>query len=169
MERKDSWTDQDDSAIAEVVLKHIRKGSTQTAAFLEASERLGRSSSACGFRWNSMVRKNYEEELTQAKADRKNTQDSPKNSHRTVNTTLVITSSPSTPETPIETLKGIAQQLTEVFNGMQEEIEKLRIENVELKKRLEDKSGKEDLNSIMTILENARKLGFLDKQRSPAS
>jgi prespore-specific regulator len=164
MERKDAWTDQDDSVLAEAVLKHIREGSTQLTAFQEASERLGRTSGACGFRWNKDVRKGYEEDLKQAKLTRKDAKNSIPKRQKTNGKALVDAPSSIAAETPIEAVRVIAQQLTDVFNGMQDEIERLRNENVVLKKRLEDKPEREDLNSFLGILERARSLGFLDAQ-----
>lgn len=69
--RQDAWTTQDDSVLAEVVLKHIRDGSTQLAGFNEASRRLGRTAAACGFRWNACVRKQFRKQIELAKEDRK--------------------------------------------------------------------------------------------------
>jgi len=68
--RQDAWTPEDDRILAEVTLRHIREGSTQLAAFEEVGERIGRTSAACGFRWNSCVRKRYEEAIQQAKQQR---------------------------------------------------------------------------------------------------
>ena len=68
--RQDAWTPEDDRILAEVTLRHIREGSTQLAAFEEVGERIGRTSAACGFRWNSCVRKRYEEEIQLAKQQR---------------------------------------------------------------------------------------------------
>lgn len=58
--RQDAWSAEDDLILAEVTLRHIREGSTQLAAFEEVGEKIGRTSAACGFRWNSCVRKSYE-------------------------------------------------------------------------------------------------------------
>lgn len=69
--RQDAWTTEDDSALAEVVIKHIRDGSTQLAGFNEASRRLGRTAAACGFRWNACVRKQFRKQIELAKEDRK--------------------------------------------------------------------------------------------------
>lgn len=69
--RQDAWTPDDDLLLAEVTLRHIREGSTQLAAFEEVGERLGRTAAACGFRWNSFVRKKYEAAIQIAKAQRK--------------------------------------------------------------------------------------------------
>jgi prespore-specific regulator len=69
--RQDAWTAEDDQILAEVVLKHIRDGSTQLAGFNEASRRLGRTAAACGFRWNAFVRKQYKPAIEVAKEERK--------------------------------------------------------------------------------------------------
>ncbi|MGO4373494.1 RsfA family transcriptional regulator [Paenibacillus sp. 2TAB19] len=68
--RQDAWSPDDDLILAEVTLRHIREGSTQLAAFEEVGERIGRTSAACGFRWNSCVRKKYEEAIQIAKQQR---------------------------------------------------------------------------------------------------
>lgn len=69
--RQDAWTQDEDLLLAEVVLRHIREGSTQLAAFEEVGEKLARTSAACGFRWNSLVRKKYETAVNLAKKQRK--------------------------------------------------------------------------------------------------
>lgn len=69
-QRQDAWTEEDDLILAEVTLRHIREGSTQLAAFDEVGQRLGRTPAACGFRWNSLVRKKYESAIQIAKAQR---------------------------------------------------------------------------------------------------
>ncbi|MFD0616353.1 MULTISPECIES: RsfA family transcriptional regulator [Paenibacillus] len=68
--RQDAWSVEDDLILAEVTLRHIREGSTQLAAFEEVGEKIGRTSAACGFRWNSFVRKKYETAIQNAKAQR---------------------------------------------------------------------------------------------------
>lgn len=68
--RQDAWSPDDDLILAEVTLRHIREGSTQLGAFEEVGERIGRTSAACGFRWNSCVRKRYEEAIQIAKQQR---------------------------------------------------------------------------------------------------
>ncbi|WP_216830885.1 RsfA family transcriptional regulator [Alkalihalobacterium elongatum] len=69
--RQDAWTNDEDLILAEVVLRHIREGSTQLAAFEEVGERLQRTSAACGFRWNSAIRKKYDAAIALAKKQRK--------------------------------------------------------------------------------------------------
>jgi len=68
--RQDAWSPEDDLMLAEVTLRHIREGSTQLNAFEEVGERIGRTAAACGFRWNSCVRKKYDAAIQIAKAQR---------------------------------------------------------------------------------------------------
>src|SRR3954451_25331698 len=68
--RQDAWSPDDDLILAEVTLRHIREGSTQLSAFEEVGEKIGRTSAACGFRWNSFVRKKYEAAIQIAKTQR---------------------------------------------------------------------------------------------------
>jgi len=69
--RQDAWNQDEDLLLAETVLRHIREGGTQLASFEEVAERLSRTSAACGFRWNSSVRKKYESAIQLAKKARK--------------------------------------------------------------------------------------------------
>lgn len=69
--RQDAWMEENDLLLAESVLKHVREGSTQLNAFEEAGDALNRTAAACGFRWNAVVRKKYEDELLEAKKERK--------------------------------------------------------------------------------------------------
>lgn len=69
--RQDAWLPENDELLAEAVLRHVKEGSTQLTAFEEAGDALNRTAAACGFRWNAVVRKNYEKELASAKKERK--------------------------------------------------------------------------------------------------
>ncbi|MEH7456803.1 RsfA family transcriptional regulator [Bacillus sp. JJ1127] len=69
--RQDAWNDDEDLLLAEVVLRHIREGGTQLSAFKEVGRNLSRTPAACGFRWNSYVRKQYKERIEEAKQIRK--------------------------------------------------------------------------------------------------
>ncbi|MDQ0231284.1 RsfA family transcriptional regulator [Metabacillus malikii] len=69
--RQDAWTQDEDLLLAEIVLRHIREGETQLAAFEEVGRKLSRTAAACGFRWNSHVRKQYKTGIELAKKQRK--------------------------------------------------------------------------------------------------
>lgn len=72
--RQDAWTEENDLLLAETVLRHVREGSTQLNAFEEVGDKLNRTSAACGFRWNAVVRHKYEKALQLAKKQRKQKQ-----------------------------------------------------------------------------------------------
>ena len=69
--RQDGWTQEEDKLLAEVVLRLIKEGGTQLQAFEEVGKKLSRTSAACGFRWNSYVRKQYKSDIETAKIYRK--------------------------------------------------------------------------------------------------
>jgi prespore-specific regulator len=72
--RQDAWTEENDLLLAETVLRHIREGSTQLNAFEEVGDKLNRTSAACGFRWNAVVRDQFDKEIQIAKKQRKQRQ-----------------------------------------------------------------------------------------------
>lgn len=92
--RQDAWTADEDILLAETVLRHIREGSTQLKAFEEVGTELSRTAAACGFRWNSYVRKQYQAGIELAKQQRK------ENKKRPVDEQL---NEPLQPETSAET------------------------------------------------------------------
>lgn len=65
--RSDAWTENEDNLLAQTVLQHIREGDTQLNAFEIVGEKLNRTAAACGFRWNSNLRKKYVSEILHAK------------------------------------------------------------------------------------------------------
>lgn len=69
--RQDAWSNDEDLLLAEVVLRQIREGGTQLQAFEEVGKKLSRTAAACGFRWNSYVRKQYKSGIELAKKQRK--------------------------------------------------------------------------------------------------
>lgn len=69
--RQDAWSNEEDLLLSEVVLRQIREGGTQLSAFKEVGQLLSRTAAACGFRWNSHVRKVQEKYIEDAKRYRK--------------------------------------------------------------------------------------------------
>lgn len=82
--RQDAWTKDEDTLLAEIVLRYIREGRTQLEAFKEVAKRLSRTSAACGFRWNATIRKQYAEAIQFAKETRKTTNQESAWSHQVV-------------------------------------------------------------------------------------
>lgn len=80
--RQDAWTHEDDLLLAETVLRHIRDGSTQSAAFEEIGDKLNRTTAACGYRWNTEVRDKFLQAFELAKKQRKETKRSERSSDK---------------------------------------------------------------------------------------
>ena len=190
--RQDAWSAEDDLILAEVTLRHIREGSTQLAAFEEVGERIGRTAAACGFRWNSCVRKRYEEAISLAKSQRQ------KRSY--------YKKQPSVPqvaglaeadveqegyrnETASEesiSIDAVIRFLRQWKGGIQEsgrqskmlekslrekdeELERLRSENARLQKEVSEVKTdyhvvNDDYKALIQIMDRARRLAFLSEE-----
>lgn len=183
--RQDAWTADDDLLLAEVTLRHIREGSTQLAAFEEVGQKLGRTAAACGFRWNSSVRKKYEAAIQIAKAQRQKRKQSASARVEkpliTDNTTLSSSSFASSMEEEItfdtvirflRNQKDSSKRLRQLEKEVQEkdkEIEMLREENERMKKELEHvqtdyREINDDYKMLIRIMDRARKLAVLSDE-----
>src|SRR6476660_1177763 len=69
--RQDAWSHEDDVLLAETVLAHIKDGRTQLRDFDEVGDKLNRTSAACGFRWNAVVRQKHLNAIEDSKRERK--------------------------------------------------------------------------------------------------
>ncbi|USG67537.1 RsfA family transcriptional regulator [Brevibacillus ruminantium] len=192
--RQDAWTEDDDLVLAEVTLRHIREGGTQLAAFEEVGQRLGRTAAACGFRWNSCVRKRYDAAIAIAKNQRQQlkkmgrlasvqTQSNGeahlfRRPQQPVSISLPE-SSPSTYSHPeeeqIESVirmlinqKGLVQrvkQLEQELEGKTLELKEWKDAYDRTQKELEQIQGvNEDYKALVQIMERARKLAFLNEE-----
>ncbi|ASB89734.1 sporulation-specific transcriptional regulator GerR [Bacillus sonorensis] len=175
--RQDAWTQDEDILLAEVVLRHIREGGTQLSAFEEVGKALSRTAAACGFRWNSFVRKQYQSGIELAKKQRKELRKkigihaaNMPNSVKTVsgdkadNLTIddVIRYLEKLKQAPSQKDAGEEKKrLIEEVNALKEEVEKLKSENESLKKQLE--LTEEDYKALIEIMERARKMVVLQE------
>ncbi|MCY8353878.1 sporulation-specific transcriptional regulator GerR [Bacillus haynesii] len=175
--RQDAWTQDEDILLAEVVLRHIREGGTQLSAFEEVGKALSRTAAACGFRWNSFVRKQYQSGIELAKKQRKelrkkigihsaNLPGSVKtvSGNNAENLTLddVIQYLEKLKEAPVQKdFIDEKKKLAGEINELKQEVEKLRSENQSLKKRLE--LTEEDYKALIEIMERARKMVVLQE------
>ncbi len=172
-DRKDTWTPEEDELLAETVLRHIKENSTQLEAFKEVGKQLKRTAGACGFRWNSYVRKQYNTEIQQAKQkQREEKKKETKNKSRSSNKegketshdipqNIEISQVASEPqknkqEQPIESITQFIKDLFEKESRYTEMKENLNINislNSELKAKVlelssENKKLKNELDSI---------------------
>lgn len=178
--RQDAWSKDEDLLLAEVVLRHIREGSTQLKAFEEVGKKLSRTAAACGFRWNSSVRKQYKTGIELAKRQRKELKrkseedivreyiEEEKNEEiRNENLTL---------EQVMSYLRRMKEQ-EEYYAASNEQLAKYREECNRLERKLqlaveenehlkkEISSLKDDYLSLLSIMEKARKLALKEDEQ----
>ncbi|MEW9698116.1 RsfA family transcriptional regulator [Paenibacillus sp. SI8] len=189
--RQDAWSDEDDLILAEVTLRHIREGSTQLSAFEEVGERIGRTAAACGFRWNSFVRKKYEAAIQIAKAQRQKRTQLKKHAAVSISSSSIalldapeITSSKFesfTEETlSIDAVIRFLRQWRSTYQDMnrhiknlekelqdkEDELDKLGRENDKLNKQVNEvetdyRVVNDDYKALIQIMDRARKMAFL--------
>jgi prespore-specific regulator len=186
--RQDAWSSEDDLILAEVTLRHIREGSTQLQAFEEVGEKIGRTAAACGFRWNSSVRKKYVAAIQIAKAQRQ------KRSHVRKPTMDVEHHMSSSIESTEESIsfesiirylrqwKGNQSELVRQLRGLERELMdkdgellRLREENKKLSSQVNSvqtdyRVVNDDYKALIQIMDRARKMAFLmEEDEEPKS
>lgn len=182
--RQDAWTQDEDLMLAEVVLRHIRDGSTQLSAFEEVAKKLSRTPAACGFRWNSAIRKQYKSAIEIAKKQRKGekieeqsktaaSKDTKKlDSHNTQNEMKIkqaisfdsikdFLSSVEATITNTDILKDENEALKKEINELQQEKKDLlsKVETLTENYKLIE----EDYKALIEIMERARKMIVLQE------
>ncbi|MGD9678748.1 MAG: RsfA family transcriptional regulator [Vulcanibacillus sp.] len=185
--RQDAWTEDDDLLLAEVTLRHVREGGTQLSAFEEVGRKLNRTAAACGFRWNSLVRKKYEAAIRIAKAQKqkrnyqKSYLDNVENINDSGNVNILRSDEDSlTYDNIINFLKRQktynsdiyknSRKFEKVMDEKNKEIEQLKIENNVLKEKVnyietDYKVVNEDYKALVQIIDRARKLAFLENDK----
>jgi len=167
--RQDAWTAADDVKLAEMVLRHIREGSTQLAAFEESAELLRRTSAACGYRWNACVRKQYQEAIHLAKVERKQRRDDhPPEGGNTeeiqsppINWNVVLRFIREYRH-EFHALQGRVKQLERDSDSSRLEVERLRKDKSELLRQLRKLSEEhlvisDDYRALLMIVDRARR------------
>ncbi|MBT2759903.1 RsfA family transcriptional regulator [Paenibacillus sp. ISL-20] len=174
MKRKDEWSYEEDLLLAQTVISHIQNKSTQLSAFEEVGERLKRTAAACGFRWNSTVRKKYEAEIKASKEQRNDvftkakmktksdlTQDNQQELY------ITVTQTDSNTITPFDPIINSLLEVKNEYLLMQQTIGKLEHQIETLKSQLDgNKSNNdpsEDMNNLMQIIKRAEKMGLFEK------
>jgi prespore-specific regulator len=182
--RQDAWTPEDDMILAEVTLRHIREGGTQLSAFEEAAERLGRTPAACGFRWNSCVRKKYESAIQIAKAQRqKRNKEQVRSSavYSSYNEELPPLNDPvhsldhvirflRQHKLEVNELRRQQKRLEMELEEREQELRRLEKENLEMKNQLQHVQNdfrlvNDDYRMLVKIMERARKLALLEDDK----
>lgn len=182
-ERQDAWSEEDDLLLADTVLRHIREGGTQLQAFDEVGDKLNRTSAACGFRWNAIVRNRYQQAIEIAKKQRKEKKRMLSRQSRSIQVQKPSTEQQPQPVQTQEKKTDNKLTLNDVISYLQKmqidgqsseglqientrlrrENETLQTENENLKKQLsmvskEHETVKEDYQSLIQIMDRARKM-----------
>ncbi|MYL63680.1 RsfA family transcriptional regulator [Bacillus hwajinpoensis] len=165
--RQDAWSKDEDVLLAEVVLRHIRESSTQLAAFEEVGMTLSRTPAACGFRWNSLIRKQYEAAITLAKKQRK---EQKKNQVEVKVDSAEEDRSIDLIDEAISLLITSKTYLTET-SKIEASLQEALAENLQLKQNLhqlekEYLTVQEDYQSLLEIMEKARKMVIFQEDDS---
>ncbi|OKL35262.1 RsfA family transcriptional regulator [Domibacillus mangrovi] len=192
-QRQDAWSKEDDLLLAETVLRHVREGSTQLNAFEEVGDQLNRTSAACGFRWNAVIRQQYEKALDLAKKQRKQRIQLLKTKKRRkkedlykipgpIETTAAQSIQLDQDQKPlaIDEVIGFLRSIDASYDIKKEndrlriELEAVKNEKNVLEKKLchLEKSAltmQEDYETMMKIMNRARKLVVLDEDDSSRS
>lgn len=169
--RSDAWTSEDDTRLAELVLSHIRSGSTQLKAFEEAASLLGRTPAACGYRWNGVVRKEYHTDIDVAKKSRKQAHHDELASHEQTTVHSALTATSDSIQEVITFLQSYDERyhkLRAYLSQVEEEKESLASHVKALQQELQSRTSghqpvnskqlEEDSRTLVAIMERARKL-----------
>ena len=184
--RQDAWTQDEDLLLAEVVLRSIREGGTQLQAFEEVGKKLSRTAAACGFRWNSTIRKQYKTGIELAKKQRKEIKKSselePKEQEYTIESSFIPNKETEGPSQMVEkeiVFEEILIFLNKLYvrsQGLKEYEESLGIYKekvIELEHKLKDVTTENirlqkefytmenDYKALVEIMERARKMVVL--------
>ncbi len=171
--RSDAWTPEDDVTLAELVLRHIREGSTQLIAFEEAANLLGRTAAACGYRWNGVVRRHYDDAVKEAKSIRRKALEERR--HRRPGRTAIPLGGEK--ELTFDLLIRGLRDFERRYQEMHEELYRSQQLNQELEEKLQELSEKNnglpstistpeqleaDSKALLEIMERARKWMSVD-------
>jgi prespore-specific regulator len=125
------WTEAEDEMLRGAVLRSIGSGETQLHAFVEMGERLGRTSGACGFRWNAVLKQQDPHLYTEAKRTRVH-QQMKKRRRDPVGLFSQMGSSLQQVEKGWKQLQQEVHALKEKLQKKEESLQRLREENREL-------------------------------------
>ncbi|TFE03589.1 RsfA family transcriptional regulator [Jeotgalibacillus sp. R-1-5s-1] len=161
-QRQDGWTGREDQLLKEKVLHHIRNGSTQLNAFEEVGDLVNRTAAACGFRWNSCLRKENQALISAAKKERysKRKEEEQKKS---------VSQKPASNYPQEELIKRMEQWILALskkteLTDLEKRCEAAEQLAIRLEKENEQLNGQlkeleEDYRVLLFLIEKARKLG----------
>ncbi|RQW19829.1 RsfA family transcriptional regulator [Bacillus sp. C1-1] len=182
--RQDAWSHEDDVLLADTVLSHIKDGSTQLKAFDEVGDALNRTSAACGFRWNAVIRQKHLRTIEEAKRERKmrkrmiaspfstNYQKHDARPFETMQPTTPFNEPEPSMESIIAQLKkvdlGASTSLKEENQTLRQKLQAAQAHIGELERQLsrnkqEHSMIEEDYQSLISIMNRARRMAILEE------
>ena len=177
--RQDGWTEEDDRILAEITLRNIRDGSTQTKAFEEAGERLNRTAGACAFRWATVVKHQYQAAVDAAKRHAREMKKK-RMQKRNINLEQISVVLEGDTEvdldTVIRTIKVFKQKernyrtIMREYQRLEEENRLLRKENELLRREVNEMHKRnlqqeEDYKTLLHIVNRARKMSLIEEKQ----
>ncbi|MCM2996920.1 hypothetical protein M3647_05500 [Paenibacillus cellulositrophicus] len=128
-----------------------------------AAAKLGRTIAACSFRWNSTLKKKYENSISKFNT-KKITKD------KAIPTTFIV-NEPSTQElTNNNLIKELSEYINDVSDYINELEEKIKHQQKEIEKLSEQSKinrdrliASDDLQKIISIISNAMQKGYLGR------
>jgi prespore-specific regulator len=171
--RSDVWTDAQDQLLVATILRHVREGSTQVAAFKEVGNAIQRTAEACGFRWNTVLRKQNTKAFEKAKKQRLIMRNGLDDGNGEM---IDVFIAPAIHESDVEasqteekvTLDSVISNLDNIIGDVRilfrekEDDSELKAENERLK--AENQELKEKLDEVTEVIEALNKIGGFGKR-----
>lgn len=160
--RHDNWSEEEDVLLVDSILNSVRTGGTQTAAYTGVATRLGRTASACAFRWNSVLRKKYSDDLSLAKIQSKKTKVvvKPKQSRMSASLKRKSSSGVPTDSDMLTSLSKVSEYVKDAakrIKALESTVKTFEKENKRLSEQLAElQEVKRDFDHLMEIMKRNR-------------
>ncbi|WP_440110206.1 RsfA family transcriptional regulator [Paenibacillus sp. QZ-Y1] len=159
MKRKDEWSIEDDTLLTNTVLEYIKTGKTQLKAFDDVSEKLKRTSAACGFRWNSNVRHKHLDVIVKAKLIKLNRKSNKIKSNESLSIDSIISC-----------LIKLKDDLHQTETEKQTLLKRIQDVSLEIESRRSEMmyDTKQNQQVLALLLSKAAELGLFEQNKKPA-
>jgi len=164
--RQDGWTREEDKWLEDAVLAHIRSGSTQLRAFEEIGQKVNRTAAACGFRWNSCIRKECQKQIDEAKKERYASRKLYSNQTKPMGTSPLEWSAEEMTKQLSRWLEKLADydqhaDWQQKYYETQQKLQYMQKDKEKLELKVQ--GLEEDYRALLFLIEKARKLGVAEE------
>ncbi|PYY28292.1 RsfA family transcriptional regulator [Paenibacillus illinoisensis] len=159
MNRKDNWSIEDDTLLADTILNYIRNGKTQLQAFENVGHILKRTPAACGFRWNSTVRHKFNQEIADAKSTKFSNRYSKIRTEEEVDIDGII-----------DHLLKLKNDLQSIESQKRVLTQKIQDVSLEINSRRSEQAydARQNQEALLALLSKAADLGLFEQNKKPA-